>query len=339
MSVAKDDDSHPMMEGPIDHRFEGFPITHDRFSSFGFPVRDNLSLRFSPSVPRIRPLALPEKLADKERGAVLQFGIRWIGGEPKLSGSDGEAAWRAAVLLSDKLDWPIASNVVMSSADPGGLVSAGVMSRAPMAIEGRISEDQLNHMPFTLFDALNTREPGRWSIWAGSSENPVPDTASEPDLAFRLKLNRALLIPDTDVPYTDLVEFKGRHAKKVIKLRHHLERLALQVARNGWQANETNLEIEALDEALAAYLEEARKPNWKKAVANLEFSTNWIGVGKGAAIAGIAAAAGMPLVGALLGLGEAAASTIEIKSVRGIKSRVAESPFEYLAEIDRKFGD
>jgi len=336
--MAKSDDDHPMMEGPIDRRFDEPAVTRSRYPNFSFPRRPNLSFKVSSSVPRVRPIALPESLGDKQRGAILQFGLRWVGGEPKVSGEDGEAAWRSAILLSDKIDWPIASNVAAGSADPGGLVTAGIMSRSPIALEGRVSEDQVNHIPFSLFEALDGREPGRWSIWAGANEEPIPTDATAPDLAFRLKLNRALILPHKEVPFTNLVEFKRRHADKVIKLRHHLERLGLQVARNGWEPAETTLEIEALDVAIAAYLEEARKQNWRKVLANLEFSMNWVGAAKGAAVAAVVAAAGLPLSGAVLGLGEALSSSIELKSTRGLKGRRSESPFEYLAEIDREFG-
>ncbi|WP_369405652.1 DUF6236 family protein [Sphingomonas mali] len=277
-----------------------------------------------------------------QRGAVVQYGQRWEGGADYLAAldtvADDSSVMRAALLFADVVDWPQSN--LWRSPDDDLLVSAlgGNLVRSHFAIQGQIVAERMSELPYAAFKEHEVREPGMWSIWHADRDSPVPDEEASSELGFRLTIQKALLLPANDVPFEDVLAFRHRHHDKLVALRQHIDEVAQDLRRHGWDSQDTRLAIERFDASLAHYLEAARQSNTRKVLANLSVSSNWLG--SALSFAGTATAsllAGLPLSGAVLAGAATGGACLSVAGAPGLKSRTADGPFAYLVQIEREW--
>lgn len=251
-------------------------------------------------------------------------------------------AFRTALLFVDQIDYPVNSMIKPASADPMGLVSLGVLRRSRLLQSAPVEAEALRNLAFEIYCLLETREPGRWSIWHGAGEEPIPRSMLGQDLAFKLLLQASLLVPHRDVPFEDVLLFKDARRAELDALRHHMEELCIRVSQTGPDPRLMTLESEKFDRALSQYLKVARETNWKKGILNLEISMNWAEWVRASAAAtlssaGVVAIADLPLSAAVMQIGGSAIAAFSLVSAAGLRQTEARSPFAYLAQIEREW--
>lgn len=203
---------------------------------------------------------------------------------------------------------------------------------------GYMASGRLEDAPVAIWQGHESVEAGLWTIWHDPQTEPLPRHLGFEGLAFKLRLQNALLMPHRATSVDQVLLFKEHRRSELVALRHHIEELCSAMASNGFDQAAQTREIEKLDRALADLSRSMKGTNWRKAIGTLEVKMDWA-----AAIRAVGAAA-IPgiLGGATLGqtalvLGTTLPTAISVESTRGTQKPLA-SPFAYAARVSKEFG-
>lgn len=291
-------------------------------------------------------VALGPRLRLHERGGIMaeDTGIRGSGAHMSTIRTKPSAdLYRMALLFSDQIDYPASTGVSTSDENPFGLVEAGIARLAEVTCRAKaVTAKDVRDTAFAAFAAHDLREPGVWALWRTPGYDPIPEDVSAPHAALRLSLQDLILVPSRQVPLDDVIEFRQRHLDQLREFQSTVDRLCLKLAQGGHDPREIRLETEAFDRAVGRYLDEVRRRNWPLSLGSLEFSMNWADLARevlknvtwASFVAGVSAVS-LPSLAATLGAGVVA--SIGIETTRGLRSGPRNSPFEYIASINREF--
>jgi len=130
---------------------------------------------------------------------------------------------RFSLLLFDQIVWPSSRAIFFaSSPDEEFLEQAGVLTRPNYTFSGDVAQG-LAKTQIQAFADLDAREPGRWSLAQGENSFFLHDNLLEPDAGALLELQRAIPIPDKDVPLNEVLEFKRRRNDELQRLRAEID--------------------------------------------------------------------------------------------------------------------
>jgi Family of unknown function (DUF6236) len=288
----------------------------------------------------LHPL-IDKRLSGPHVGGPLPFGKRGaVVREDNLDGPPTESAMRAALLFVDQLQVPRGRIYGRRGPDAYGLMEMGLMTRA-LIDEYETNKGWQEQAFFDVWATHEVQSPGTWTIWERPNDPLIPSRCLQSDLAFRVRIQRALVIPDREVPIESMLLFKERRRAELLALLHHIEGLCITISRGESDARVVRLELERFDSALSQYLRVAHETNWKKAIANMEVSMNWSSIATGAAT-GLPAAAsafalGLPTSASLMAGLSALATAITVTSTAGVKHQdQSKSPFRYLVQMERE---
>lgn len=293
----------------------------------------------------IGPAQLPPPLKDMERGAIVfpEVALQPHDNGVKVSGGafDPDAV-RAALLLFERLDHPSNSMLQVGPEVPEGLEEWSGLQRTRLPISGSIVPDLYTRVLRHSFEALDEREPGRWTLTRSARTIGFPQEMLRPDTGFLIRLIDALPVPDRSVPYDEVLLFRERRSSELQSLRHHLEDLALSVANGGVDGLSATIAFERFQQSLIDHARVSRETNFVKRLMNVEVKFSWNELLSGQTItalgsAGLAASSGAPLYAvaslAFAGLQPA----IGIESTLGLKRKMKQfSPFEYVFQAGRE---
>jgi hypothetical protein len=196
----------------------------------------------------------------------------------------------------------------------------------------------LQELNSATFRHLNARDSGRWSLLRGDSSLGFGQEELEPDRAFLVQLHEAIPVPDQDVALQEVLEFKERRRAELLALRHHLEKIYLDVIRSPDRALAGAVALEEVDRAICDVLKVSRETGMKLKLSGFDASLQLFDVNQ--AILGAAAGweSGLGITGAVLGgVVGGVIPKLTFKTGLGLRStQRSDSPFEYVARFHRE---
>lgn len=253
------------------------------------------------------------------------------------------SAVRTALLLFDRIDCPSNNFIQLGPESPAGLEDWAGLQKTRVEMSGQANAAILEKMVLAAFSALDDQDSGLWSLARSAQGASFPVSSLKKDAAFRIKLQNALPIPASSVPYEDVLLFKDRCKTELMALRHYLEELALDVTKSGFGGLAETIAFEKFQKALADHASVSREANFSKTLTNLEVKFQWNELATNPSIIGAAGVAahsissGLPLVSAALNALVAFAPAFTVESAFGLRrKKKSGSPFEYIIQAHRQ---
>jgi len=234
---------------------------------------------------------------------------------------------RAALLFFNRLDSPASSIMQFGEEVPPGLEGRACFQRSRALDSGDVSAELYQQTLLTVFQALEDREGGLWSIATSANAVGLPPSAFGDGPAFKFALENALPVPDRAVSYDEVLLYRGRRKSELQSLRHHMEGVALEVARDGFSPLSRTVAMERFLASIDDYCATRREANFRKRLSSLELKFNWA-----EAVRAIAPVSAIALGGGTaLEMLSAGAACIAVESTLGFKGKKSvDSPFEYV---------
>lgn len=316
---------------------------------FHFTVGNGISFGVNSSPKRdsgntIEFYGISPPLEIGERGAICTFelieaygqhGIS-MGPQPKIE----ESFLKTVLLFVEKID--VTSNPIISSGQVGELTrdlrSLGIATRSAAKPEYAKNYQEISQIPWKTYKWLNSRDPGRWSIWQAPDYPVIPENNLETGFGFQIELSNALIAPSATVPYDDILMFKEHHMDELTSLRHYLEEAAIKMSREGDERAITH-ELEKIHFSLRDYNKKSRQSNISKKLQSLTLEFDFVSalksiVGGGASLLSTTFSAPLESITTILGSGIGA--SMAIKSAKGLKGD-EKSPFRYIVKAGSEF--
>lgn len=269
-----------------------------------------------------------------ERGLLISPPIEISGSSLYVKSSNFDAQeMRSNLLFWDKLDWPDQRIIGFgSNPDVEYLMNEGVLQRTRVDFHGGGDMVQLFRMAhMTAFRALNEVEPGRWSFASGENSISLPEEDVDDNRGVLVRLHQAIPVPNSDVPYADVLEFRERRRPELVALRHHLEDVYQKIISSGDEKLAMNTEIERLQLAIRDHIKVSEESRMRLRLSSLTANLNILPIAMGVISS---SALGLPILGEVLtGL----SSSISIDSGIGLKrNAVSSTPFRYISSYNKE---
>ena len=297
------------------------------------------------------------------RGIMLSAPVRFDGESCSVRNDINPAELRRAILFCDKIVWPNSKIVrVLSNPDEQLLEKEGILIRprpdhfsSALGIgntsslivisEGsRVEIDGATARYFVQehieeFLSLDRKEPGQWVLSEGEGSFYLKNKNFVAGRGQRVTLSRAIPLPAYDYPIEELLEFKKKREAEITALNYELDRFYSNIKRSKDQEFELNRLVSVVDKHCADMIRVASESKWRFHLGDLiiSLSFNNLDSARNRAIgweAGILATTGLPIVGAVLGVG---ASVLSIE--RGIGARKLSqrgSPFRVVSAMHKE---
>jgi hypothetical protein len=265
---------------------------------------------------------------------------------------------RFSLLLFDQIVWPRMPIPPMPPPPPGGypeqaamistshsrdeefLEWAGFLTRPNYTFIGDLAQG-VAKMQIQAFADHDAREPGQWSLAQGENSFFLHDKLLEPDAGALLELQRAIPIPDKDVPLNEVLEFKRRRNDELQRLRAALDGFLETINQAEDKEAELQKHIATIDAACADALRVSHE--WQFPVRLTNFKTSFdlrpfVTAAGGVAAYGVGIERGLPASAAILaGIGGAVLATAPALKLagdfgwRGLKRRLG--PYRYVYQF------
>lgn len=235
---------------------------------------------------------------------------------------------RFALLFWDKLDFPT-NNLISIGLDQDAqfLASAGILKRTKVQVLGSGDMAQAFAQAHVhAYRTLDEQEPGVWSLGTGENAVSFPDADVEPGRGALIRLYQAIPVPDKDVPFQDILEFRSKRSAELLALRHHLEAIYQRIVAAGDGALALNTEIGALEQSIVDHIKASKESRMSFRSMTFDVSLN-VPAGVAAALAAVSISLG--LVETLLAGVAAAISFGPGVSLKG--RTAAPTPFQYIS--------
>jgi len=279
-----------------------------------------------------------------QRGILVSTPVVAKSGRLRVEGSPFDPQeLRFWLLFWDKLNFPLLDSFPIEPGPDGEfLQSEAILKRefvkdACIILHDEVSEDlpqeQFQYHFLRAFRALDTAEPGIWSIATGDRSLILDADQGGDGRGVLFELHRALPVPHKDVPLDDLLEFKAKRFDELIALRHHLEQVYQKIISAPDSSMALVSEFEAVDAALSDYLKVARQGIIKKWIlASVEAELQILPAINTSVVAFVA---GLPLAQSLLA---GAAAGISVKTASGLKDlhRLQGTPWRYVSRYSNE---
>ncbi|MTV37535.1 DUF6236 family protein [Duganella radicis] len=200
---------------------------------------------------------------------------------------------RFALLFWDRIAWPsVRFFQGDNNVETDFLMKAGVLVRpetqlAPSSMSvGRC----LANAYFDVFQKLENKEPGRWSL-AAETDADIRAFLGDmvvPDRGVNVSLHRAIPVPRGDAPLEDILEFKLKRDPELLALREEIDTARRLVTSSTDRAQEFATQWDRIDGACRDLLLVSREMKMPIRIADMSFGLEITG---GAILAAIGAAA------------------------------------------------
>ncbi|MFC0206426.1 DUF6236 family protein [Novosphingobium soli] len=284
----------------------------------------------SPGLPIMLEVEFNETpiLQDGERGLILKSSVRFDGKEPEILTGFEPAEIRSMLLLWDRFDWPEQHELSMIIDDEAQwLIDAGLMRRSPSPFTGSfLNKAQVSNLHLHRFSTLEKLDPGRWAVASGSRA----DDEEGEGRGLIVDLHNSIIMPQAEVPFDDILEFKERRRDELFALRAHLRKVQDIILSSPDFAAMLVDQTEELQRAIQAQIRVAKEAGFSHRIRNLRT----IFARESLAEVGASGALEWTKTGdAYQGL-FAAAGSLAIKAVTGLaKSPAGVGPLRYVFSI------
>ena len=249
---------------------------------------------------------------------------------------------RLLALLADSIEYPLLDWVpVKSTPEEEYLMECGLMTRTDCIVNRNIYYDFIFGAHLRLLEEKDIAEPGQWSLASSGlasrqyaySVRPweyrgisVDEALMAPTL--NIKLAQCIPVPDQDVPFEDILEFKERRRDELLALRYNIDDVYQAILASPDKSLGEVSQIERFNNALIDQVEVSKEASISLGVCDLSASFN-ISSGIAAFIAslplGVMSAA---VIGAGTGASVELAKSIDFRS-----NMQSTSPLQYVSSF------
>jgi hypothetical protein len=172
---------------------------------------------------------LGNTLSAGERGLIVSNDFRLVPGGIEVTNREiSPQDLRMSLLFWDKLDWPTNNVLAFEDPDVQILLDEKVLTRSRVHVRRISADDDFgSFMVTSQLDVFKSREleaPGQWAMAHGPNSPTLLDThLASTDRALWVELVRAIPVPDANVPYEDVLEFRSRRRDELHELRYALD--------------------------------------------------------------------------------------------------------------------
>jgi hypothetical protein len=209
----------------------------------------------------------------KRLGLVLSNPMRIVGHRMEVAGFNlHPREVRFGLLFWDELVWPRFGSIYMANnADAEFLECAGILRR-PMYNPQGPAEDGVARSHIQAFLDLEAKEPGVWSLSGGEAGLKLAGPMLGRTTSDFVELHRAIPVPDKDVAFADILEFRSRRRDELTDLRSKIDELAVRLGKDISPEDRLAPYIAIIDQACANVLRVSKEWRFPVTVADMEVS-------------------------------------------------------------------
>lgn len=286
--------------------------------------------QFSATTLVAEPHSFEIELRHDERGIIVSNPLEILSDGVLIKSSeidDGEL--RRALLFWDKIVWP-SNNAIMLGGGPDVdfLLAEGVLKRPHFLVNGHAERAVVLSFSNT-FRALERRHPGRWIMSNGEKSLQFEGKELVQDRGALCQLTNAIPVPSRNVPLEDILNFRAKRRDEVLALRAVLDGFYQSWVNSEDKEHALQAAVRQLDTECSAMIRIARETRLPFCLSSwrLNFS-----ISQPAIVALTSQLFELSAVNAVLAF---SASTLSIGRDVGIRTKNENSPFNYIASIER----
>ena len=179
---------------------------------------------------------------------------------------------RLALLFWDKLIWPSSRAIFFRGGpDEQFLEQTGVLTRPDYTVWGDGAQG-IAAGYIQAFVDLDKKEPGVWALAQGENALLLKDRVLQARNGAFVELNRAIPVPDKDVPLNEILEFKTKRSDELRLLRAELDNLVATLNKATDKDAELVKLTSAVDAACADALKVGKEWRFPVRLSNLKVS-------------------------------------------------------------------
>lgn len=312
-------------------------LKYGRFTSPDLPRLGFPSTNYQAPIAEKASWSLAESakpLESGQRGIILSQPVEVSGSKLSTREFDVQEL-RFAVLFFDKIEYP--SNNIIEISPPDEiewLKSEGIVQRTHCVGSGTFDASCIITAQKFAFDHLQEISPGAWSIGRSPQVRIFDEGDVNSHQGLRIKIERAIPVPDREVPLFDVLEFRHRRTAELLNLRHELERTYQRILSEPDRPLAELTEIEALERAIADHVKVSREFRFPFKLMDFQGNLSAGHALDGAVAFSTSRTLGLPLVeSAMVGIATMGRSFLTTGIGVGLrKSRNISSPFEYISK-------
>jgi hypothetical protein len=239
---------------------------------------------------------------------------------------------RFALLFWDKLVWPSSLIDFSRTPDDEFLEQAGILSRLEVLIGGGSVAEVAAQTQIQAFLELERCEPGLWALAQGENSLLLRHRVLEVGRGALVELNRAIPVPDKDVPLNDILEFRQKRRDELLHLRDEIDALFIALNDAADKNFELHRRIQQIDTACADLLKVSKELGFPFRISDLKASFElrpFAALAAGAVGWALGTTWDMPIMSSALGAAMTSKLRVDMDfGMRGIKTR--SNPYRYV---------
>jgi hypothetical protein len=159
-----------------------------------------------------------------------------------------------------------------SGPDESFLEHEGLLSRPEFQAYGNLAQG-IAAIQFRAFEELDAKEPGVWAMSQGERSLHLigGDRLTEGN-GITVQLQRAIPIPDAEVPLSEILDFKRRRADELLQLRYHLDSIKQAISEAESSQEALTKSISAIDHACSDLLRCGSEWQFPMKISDLNYS-------------------------------------------------------------------
>lgn len=244
---------------------------------------------------------------------------------------------RLALLFWDRIVWPQSRAISIVDSSISYLIDRKVVERPEYTFYGSEVE-VIVKMQLQAFRDLNQSDPGAWSLAQGENSILIGEGFIEEGNGTVVELHRAIPVPDKDVPFEDILEFREKRQREMQEVRFAVDEFAIAIQSASDPEVRFRQAIERIDHACAEVIDLARQSNIPFRLADLGGALDFN-------LLGIPALAGAFLSGpvSLANVAAAAGGVASLGVLNGprkrrerIEEQLRTNPYRYVARFHQE---
>lgn len=248
---------------------------------------------------------------------------------------------RKYLLYWDEIDYPVVKNAVFELSDNlAFLQNSGVLKRTEVILQRPIAIDRdffiaAQEQAFKKNEAL---EKGSWSLAQFTDSQYYTSTGEEVGIEF--ELTNCLPVPQVDVPFNDILEFKQKRNDELLRLRNYLDELYQDIIVKGDIPRAKNAALDKIELALKDIDKTMDESGITKIITNLKGTiagdfTGIAGTGFTAWVGHSEIGFSSPLAAAAAGSAAMTGAAFLVKSMLTPKNTGSKNPLTYINSIKK----
>jgi len=274
-----------------------------------------------------------EALKSGERGIITSASVKiHPNGSFDVGGPVSNDLLRQYILFFDKIDIPSNNYIELGGESPEiqFLKSAGILRRTRIELYGSLNgAEVILDSQKIAFDTLDATNPGAWSIAQSIDADLFKNQEPVNDRGIIISLYDALLIPDKDVHFEDVLKFKSKRKAELEALRHHLDKIYQTIISSPDRDLAKLTEVEKLTLSISDYNKALKETQFNLTPSTLKANFS---LEKAIATGAVVSTTGVNMYVATI---SGVVAGLDIKASIGLKrNRSQATPFRYISSIN-----